>query len=109
MGLKSWIRNKLVEKNDEKVEFDEEPEGQEKLNVRIDHLTSTEDVERIAKLVKEGNIMFLKIKDLQQRDLGLLQTTIQKLKRVCTQSGWDVVGLEDGYLVVTPGFAKVER
>jgi SepF-like predicted cell division protein (DUF552 family) len=68
-----------------------------------------EDVDRVAKLVREGNIMLLKIKDLQKKDIGLLQNTVQKLKRICSQSGWDVVGLEDGYLVVTPQFAKIER
>jgi SepF-like predicted cell division protein (DUF552 family) len=109
MGLKSWIRKMVAEKKDESVEFDEEPEMQGKLNIRIDYLNGAEDVDRVSKFVREGNIMFLKIKDLQKRDLGLLQSTVQKLKRVCSQSGWDVVGLEEGYLVVTPSFAKVQR
>ena len=109
MGLKSWLRNALAEKKDESVEFPEEPESEEKLNVRIDYLSGMEDVDRVAKLVKSGNIMFLKIKELQKKDMGLLQTTVQKMKRTCSQFGWDVVGLEDGYLIVTPGFAKIER
>jgi len=99
----------VSEKGDETIKFDEQPESKEKLNVRIDYLMGAEDVDRVAKLVREGNIMLLKIKDLQKKDLGLLQSTVQKLKRICSQSGWDVVGLEDGYLVVTPQFAKIER
>lgn len=109
MGFKDWLRKVLVEKKEESVEFPEEPEAGEKLNVRIDYLSGMEDVERVSKLVKAGNIMFLKIKDLQKKDLGLLQSTVQKLKRTCSQFGWDVVGLEDGYLVVTPSFVKIER
>ena len=72
-------------------------------------MRGAEDVDRVAKMVREGNIMFLKIKDLQKRDLGLLQSTVQKLKRICSQSGWEVVGLEEGYLIVTPSFVKIER
>jgi SepF-like predicted cell division protein (DUF552 family) len=110
MGLKSWIRKMVSEKGDETIQFDEcQHDSKEKLNVRIDYLMGAEDVDRVAKLVREGNIMLLKIKDLQKKDIGLLQNTVQKLKRICSQSGWDVVGLEDGYLVVTPQFAKIER
>jgi len=99
----------VSDKGDETIQFDEQPGSKEKLNVRIDYLMGAEDVDRVAKLVREGNIMLLKIKDLQKKDIGLLQSTVQKLKRICSQSGWDVVGLEDGYLVVTPQFAKIER
>jgi len=109
MGFKDWLRNVLAEKEEESVEFPEEQLAEEKLNVRIDYLSGTEDVDRVAKFVKEGSIMFLKIKDLQKKDLGLLQTTVQKMKRTCTQYGWDVVGLEDGYLIVAPSFARIER
>ena len=109
MGFKDWLRERLVEKKSETVEFPEDAEPQEKLNIRIDYLNDMGDVERIAGLVKQGNIMFLKIKELQKKDIGLLQTTVQKMKRTCSQFGWDVVGLEDGYLIVTPAFAKIER
>ncbi len=109
MGFKDWLRAFLSEKKAETVEFPEETEPQEKLNIRIDSLSTLDDVERIASLVKQGNIMFLKIKDLQKKDIGQFQTAIQKMKRVCTQFNWDLVGLEEGYLVVTPPFAKIER
>jgi SepF-like predicted cell division protein (DUF552 family) len=109
MGLKSWLRNVLADKKDESVEFPEEQTTDDKLNVRIDYLMGAEDVDRVAKLVRSGNIMFLKVKDLQKKDLGLFQSTVQKMKRVCTQFGWDLVGLEDGYLIVAPQFAKIER
>lgn len=91
------------------IEFPEEETEAEKLMVRIENVTGLEDIERISGLVKQGNILFIKVKDLQKKDLGQFQLTIQKLKRVCTQFGWDVVGTEDGYLVVTPQFARIER
>lgn len=109
MGIKDWIRKVVAEKKDEKVEFDEEQSAPDKLNIRIDYLLGMEDVDRVAKLVREGNIMLLKIKDLQKKDIGQFQTAIQKMKRICNQFNWDLVGLEEGYLVVTPPFAKIER
>ncbi len=109
MAFKDWLRKILVDKESNVVEFPEETEEAEKLNVRIDSLSGMEDVDRIASLLKQGNIMFLKVKDLQKKDIGQFQATVQKLKRNCMQFKWDIVGLEDGYLVVTPSFAKIER
>ena len=112
MAIKDWLRKVLVEKDSNVVEFPEEAAGTQegdKLNIRIDSLSGMEDVDRVAGLVKQGNILFLKVKDLQKKDIGQFQTTIQKLKRNCMQFKWDIVGLEDGYLIVTPPFAKIER
>jgi SepF-like predicted cell division protein (DUF552 family) len=87
----------------------EEETVTEKINVRIENLQGLIDVERLTKLLREGNILFLKTKELQKRDLGQLQTTVQRLKRVCMQNDWDIAGTEDGYLVLTPKFARIER
>lgn len=93
----------------EEVELPVEEGATEKINVRIENLQGLIDVEKITKLVREGNILFLKTKELQKKDLGQLQTTVQRLKRVCSQYGWDIAGTEDGYLVLTPKFARIER
>jgi SepF-like predicted cell division protein (DUF552 family) len=45
----------------------------------------------------------------KKKDIDQFQTAIQKLKRMCSQFNFDFVGLEEGYLVVTPPFAKIER
>lgn len=90
---------------------EEEPEAQagEKIMVRIENLNGMVDIDRLMKFLREGNILFLKTKDLQKRDLGAFQTSVQKWKRVCQQYGWDIVGTEEGYLVITPKFAYIVR
>ncbi len=93
----------------EEIEIQHEGPPASPIHIRIDNLTGMVDVDRVARLVKEGNILFIKLKDLQRRDVGEFQNTLQKMKRLCTQSRWDMVLMEDGYLVVTPPFAKVER
>lgn len=81
----------------------------DKITVRIENLTGVNDVERIERLLKEGNILFLKIAGLQKKDLGQFKQTVQMLKRRCVRFGWDIVGIEDGYMVITPKFAKIAR
>jgi SepF-like predicted cell division protein (DUF552 family) len=94
---------------EEPVELPEEEEPVQPVYVRIENLKDFVDIERITKLVREGNIVFLKTKELQRTDLGEFQNCVQKLKRVSNQYGFDIAGTEEGYLVVTPNFAKIAR
>lgn len=108
MALRDVLK-KLIPLEEESVELPVEEERGERINVRIENLGGLEDVDRISKLLREGNILFLKTKELQKRNLGQLQTSVQKLKRVCGNFGWDIAGTEEGYLVVTPRFAQIVR
>lgn len=96
-------------KEKEFVEFEPEKEAEEKITVRMEKLGGIVDVDRIAKLVMDGNIVFLNVKDMQKGNLMQFQASVQKLKRYCNQYGWDIVGTEDGYLLLTPKFVKILR
>lgn len=110
MGILDSLRKlKRRKKEEEIIELPEEEKAPQRLNVRIEKLGGLADVRRLENLVKKGNILFLKTKELQKKDLGQFQTSIQKLKRICEQYGWDIAGTEDGYIVVTPRFAKIVR
>jgi SepF-like predicted cell division protein (DUF552 family) len=109
MPLKKIVKKLLGSEEEEVVELPTEEEATPKINVRVENLTGMEDVDRIMKLLKEGNILFLKTRDLQKKDIGQFQTTVQKMKRSCSQYGFDIVGTEEGYLICTPRFAKIER
>lgn len=100
---------KVFRRQEEVVEVPEETEEAKQVIVRIETLRDFIDTERIARLLKEGNIVFLKVGELQRHDLGEFQNSVQKLKRFSNQYGWDIVGMEEGYLVMTPNFAKIER
>lgn len=102
----------FLKKLKSKAEYEEieiEKEEKPKINIKIETLTGIVDVERLSKLLKEGNILFVRSKDLQKKDLGQFQQAVHKLKRVCRQYGFDIVGTEDGYLLLTPKFAKIVR
>jgi SepF-like predicted cell division protein (DUF552 family) len=109
MALLKDIFGRRKSDEEDHMELPVEEVPAEKVSVRIEHLTGLADVERIIKYVREGSILFLKTRDLQKRDLGQFQTAVQKLKRVCTNMGFDLAGTEEGYLVVTPRFAQIAR
>jgi len=109
MGLRDLLPETLFGLRQEAVELPEEEEQMERVNVRIENLTNMADVDRFEKLVREGNILLLKTKQLQRQDLGQFQLAVQKLKRVSHNYGFDLAATEEGYLVVTPKFARVAR
>ncbi len=114
MGLKDVIRKLVGEKKEEEdiVELPEEIEGDEgkqSVEVRIENLVDFIDVDRIMRLVKDGDIVFLKTKEIQKKDIGEFQTCVAKLKKVCNQFNFDIAGTEEGYIVLTPTFARIER
>lgn len=106
--IRKFLR-RLISEDDKDVELPVVEEPVERVNVRIENLGGIGDVDRLTKFVREGNILFLKTRELQKRDLGQFQTSVQKLKRVCTNYGFDLAGTEEGYLVITPKFAQIAR
>ena len=109
MGLRDLLPETLFGSRQEAVELPEEEEQTERVNIRIENLNNMADVDRFEKLLREGNILLLKTKQLQRQDLGQFQLAVQKLKRLSHNYGFDLVGTEEGYLVVTPKFARVVR
>ena len=99
----------IFKKAEEVIEIPTEEEEQRKVMVRIEKLKDFVDVDRITRLLREGNIVFLKTQELQRRDIGEFQNCVQKLRRVSRQYGFDIVGTEEGYLILTPSFAKIVR
>ena len=112
MVIKKFLDKMGFNKNpeeSEEVELEHQPDAGNPIHIRIENLGGMGDVERVSKFVKDGNVLFLKLKELQRRDIGEFQNALQKMKRVCSQYKWDLVALEEGYLIVTPEFAKIAR
>jgi len=92
------------------IELDRESaDGRERIKVRIEDLEDYRDVETVQKLVREGNIVFLKIKALREKNLGELKRAVQKLRKGSIAMGGDIVGVDDNFLVLCPQFARVYR
>jgi SepF-like predicted cell division protein (DUF552 family) len=109
-SLKEKLIPKKEEATEEFVEIDESAAAKEqKVNVRIETLKDYIDTDRIQQLVREGNVVFLKIKELRTKDITELKRAVDKLRRTCSAMNGDIVGVDEDFLVITPQFAKIFR
>ncbi len=100
-------------KEEREIELDEVeevriPAEKEKLKIRIEKISKSEDVDKIVRIARQ-TIVIVKTQELQKRDLGYAQTLIMKLKRNCKQNNIDIVGTSDGYLILAPSFVEIIR
>jgi hypothetical protein len=102
-------RDEPTEEGEEFIELETEGEDRRKVNIRIENLNDYKDVEEVQKLVREGNIVFLKIKKLRERDLGELKRSVERLRKTSMAMNGDIVGIDEDYLVLVPPFAKIYR
>ena len=80
-----------------------------KIGVRIETLANYADTDRIQQLVREGNVVFLRIRDLRAKDIAELKRSVEKLRKTCTAMNGDMVGVDEEFLVVTPHYAQIYR
>ncbi len=93
----------------EYMEVDHTPESRGKLGIRVEKLEDFSDTERILKSVRDGNIIFLRIRNLKDRDLGELKRAVERLKKSVMANNGDIIGVEQDWLILTPEFAMVHR
>jgi SepF-like predicted cell division protein (DUF552 family) len=104
------FRKDEPENEEEFIEIESETEGERRrVNIKIENLNDYRDIDNIQRLVREGNIVFLRIKRMKERDLGELKRSIERLRRATTSMNGDIVGVDEEFLILTPSFAKVYR
>lgn len=80
-----------------------------RVNVKIDTLREFADIERVQGMVRDGNVVFLKIKEMRQKDITELKRCVDRLRKTALAMNGDIVGVDEDFLVVTPSFAKIYR
>jgi SepF-like predicted cell division protein (DUF552 family) len=80
-----------------------------RIGISIERLEEFADTDRILKSVREGSLVFLKIKSLKEKDIGELKRSVEKLKRTVLAQNGEVVGVEQDWLILAPEHAKVQR
>jgi SepF-like predicted cell division protein (DUF552 family) len=98
------------ERDDEFLELDTS-HFDEKLgvNVKIDVLERYSDTERVQGLLRQGSVIFLKIRELREKDINELKRAVERLRKTCSAMNGDIVGVDEDYLIITPSFARVFR
>jgi SepF-like predicted cell division protein (DUF552 family) len=79
------------------------------INVGVENLKSFSDTDRIQTMVRDGKIVFLRIRDLRQKDISELKRAVDKLKKTCSAIDGDIIGIDEDFLVMTPSFARIWR
>ncbi|MBL7160347.1 MAG: cell division protein SepF [Candidatus Aenigmarchaeota archaeon] len=80
-----------------------------RVGISVEKLNEFADTERILRSVRKGNIIFLKIKGLKEKDIGELKRAVEKLKKAIVANNGDIAGVEQEWLILTPESASVER
>ncbi|RLG17620.1 hypothetical protein DRN62_00750 [Nanoarchaeota archaeon] len=111
--LKNTLFGRRKEEN-EPEEFIEIPPRKEektaKILLKYFVMTDFADVKPIVDSLREGyTIALVKIKPLRDKDITELKRAIEKIKKTVSAIGGDVVGIEEDYIIATPGFVGVYR
>jgi hypothetical protein len=110
MVFESIFRKEEPSENKEEfIEIQTEGEDRGKSSIRIETLQDYRDVEEVQKHLREGNIVFLRMKKLKERDLGELKRCVERLRRTVTAMNGDIIGVDEDYLILTPPSAKIYR
>jgi len=112
MPLKKLLEKlrRKEERVEGEVELKEEAFKEEiKPKVRIEKLSSYADVPKIQEFLRNGEIVFLNIKDLKTSNLSELKKAVDKLKNTVSAIDGDIVGIDESYLLLTPSYARIQR
>ena len=85
------------------------PRSVGKLGIKIEKLNDFADTDRVLRNMREGHIVFLRIKGLKEKDMGELKRAVEKLKKSIVANNGDMVGVEQDWLILTPGYAAIQR
>lgn len=99
MEQQSWVE----------VDVDQPGSPVGKTSISIEKLNEFADTERILKSIRKGNVIFLKIKTLKDKDIGELKRAVEKLKKAVIANNGEIAGVEQDWLILTPENAGVER
>jgi SepF-like predicted cell division protein (DUF552 family) len=91
------------------IELETIGEEGRKTNIRIETLNDYRDVENIQKYVREGNIVFLRIRKIKERDMGELKRVVERLRRTSIATNGDLIGVDEDFLIMTPPSVKIFR
>jgi len=113
MGIKDIIdrikpSKEEMEEGEEFLEVGEETEDI-KVKVVIENMDKFVDSEKILNFLRDNNVVFLRIKDLREKNISELKRTVDKLKKTVAAMGGDIVGVDENFLILTPKLARIYR
>ena|SRR5437879_1392547 len=80
-----------------------------RISVKVSILRQFSDTENVQQLLREGSVVFLKIKEMRDRDLSELKRSVDRIRKTCMAMGGDIVGVDEDFLIVCPSYARIYR
>ncbi len=80
-----------------------------KLQIRIESLSEFADTERIQSELREGSIVWVKIKPLKEKDMAELKRSVDRLRKTCIAVNGDIAGIDEDFLILTPEKVSIHR
>jgi len=111
MGIKDFFKRfKSKSEPEGYVEIEQKQKTEQgKVTVQIEKLDEFSDAERIQRKIREGMILFVKVKGLKDKNIDELKRAIERIKKTCLAVNGDIAGVSDDWIVATPGHAQVHR
>ncbi|MDY6776479.1 MAG: cell division protein SepF [Candidatus Nanohaloarchaea archaeon] len=95
---------------DEYVELDEATEDSSKgVRIRVHTLNEYGDVEPVQDMIRDGDIVWVKIGPLREKDMTDLKRAIDRIKKTVRSVDGDVAGIDEDWLIATPSYAHIHR
>jgi len=80
-----------------------------KLSIAIENLEDFADTDRILKAIRDGHVVFLKIKNMKEKDIGELKRSVEKLKKTVVANNGEIIGVDSDWLLINPEYATLVR
>lgn len=106
-------RGREVEEDEEYIDFNkiiEEPKTKSgKIQIKIEKLLEYKDIEKIQKLIREGNIILADTNELKNKDVGELKRAIERIRKTVVAIEGDIVMGPSSMLIICPNSVMVSR
>jgi SepF-like predicted cell division protein (DUF552 family) len=80
-----------------------------KISIAIENLEEFSDTDRIMKAIRDGHIIFVKIKAMKDKDMGELKRSVEKLKKTVMANNGEITGVDSDWLLITPEHAALAK
>ena len=107
--MKFSFLKKKEEQSGEYAEIPQEERAEGSIKIMVEKLEKSGDADKVIKKVREGNIVFVRIKELKETNMDELKFAVNKIKTSCLNSQGDVAGVSDEWLIVAPCSAEIVR
>lgn len=113
IGILERLRGDAEVQADEMDYIEVEEHGEHdrdgKFYIKIETISDFADVDRVQEHVRAGNIVWVKIKAMKEKDMLELKRAIDRLRKTCIAINGDIAGVDEDFIVLTPPGVVVHR